>query len=125
MILFVVIEQQIHINSFSLGEGSVEATHRDTAVASLRASLLAQPGVSLITLTGERSAAFAGMQTFKDSGGATPPVHTGTPRPPTDCPFVNEESAVRSAWDALESEPSTDMYAFNLIRIPEPELYTT
>ena len=75
---------EIHITEFK-GAASVAAIHIEASVAAARAALLAQPGVSLVTLTGGRSAAFAGMPTFEETGGATPPVHMGPPRLATDC----------------------------------------
>jgi hypothetical protein len=80
------------------------------------------PGSRLLWM--RRSAAFAGMPTFAEAGGEAAPTDTGAPRLPSQCPFIAEGSADAAAWEALETEPSDHMYAFNLIRMPDAAAYS-
>jgi hypothetical protein len=82
------------------------------------------PDTSLVVWT-HRSAAFASMPTFAQTGGEADPTDSSDPvaDPATACPFAGEQSASAAAWTALQTEPTKHMYAFNMIRIPDMEAY--
>ena len=105
---------EIVLTEWSCGESAAAAC----------AQLEPLEGGAVTTLAARRSAAFAGMPTFEQSGGAVPPVDTAPARaqPSSACPFAYEPSALPWNWDALEAEPTQEMYAFNILRIPEAQL---
>lgn len=76
-------------------------------------------GPGSFSLAGERSAAFASLQTFVEYLPAKqPPLRRWH-----ECPFIDEPDARADSWEALETEPDLHMLAFNLIRTPEPHRY--
>jgi hypothetical protein len=80
---------------------------------------------SSVVIWAHRSAAFAGMPTFRQTGGESRDFVDGgpVPDPSAACPFASEATSKPDAWAALETEPSFHMYAFNMIRIPDVAAY--
>ena len=78
-------------------------------------------GTGSLTLAGVRSAAFEGLPTFDDIASITAEPPAG--RDWSDCPFAHEDTAHVGSWRALIAEPSQHMFAFNLIRTPDPGAY--
>lgn len=78
-----------------------------------------------VVIWAHRSAAFASMPTFAQTGGEADATDSSdlVADPATACPFASEPSATAAAWTALQIEPTKHMYAFNMIRIPDMEAY--
>ena len=80
-------------------------------------------GVGSVTLAGVRAATFASLPTFESRASAAELADRKHARGWSDCPFANEASAIKSSWEALETQPTDHMLAFNLIRTPDPAGY--
>jgi hypothetical protein len=122
-------------NSFEHAYDLIELTEYSSASAaygsltdpkcSSRRERASCPDTSVV-IWAQRSAAFAGMPTFAETGGeVSAPTDSSDPIPDpgASCPFASEASATAAAWTALETEPTQHMYAFNMIRIPDMEAY--
>lgn len=79
-------------------------------------------GDAVGVLTAERSPAFANMASFDKNSIAHSVKHV-LQRSWSDCPFASEGMSLSSSWEALQTRPSEPMLAFNLIRMPDPDLY--
>ena len=66
---------------------------------------------------------FAGVPTLAESEISESECDLGPLRTADDVPFLADPNAHKPAWKALLDEPDIDMYAFNLLRIPDTDAY--